>query len=245
MPQVDSPNEIDTERESLSSSEEQLLQVSLERGLEDIGAERSDAVLQKLREYDDEIMRAAEIARAQFDQKFGGLNPKQNRFSVSRIASGYFGYDSWENAPSLSGGSVNDWLDSDTPDNLSSGASGFSGPAKVGDEAVHVILGIGSYHPSPKVATVDMEVNESPRTSIQTKWELTRTDAQIKWLDRAIILPENSLFAARLYADTGGEDFPYLAGLTFTESRASQIADPENMTDDTSSTSDNIVAHGI
>lgn len=244
MGQIDSPDQIDTQRQELSEQEEMLLSLSLERGLEDTRDVDTETVREKVQEYQEEIVHAAEIARAQFGQKFGGLNPDSGRFAISRIHSGYFGYDSWENLGTLTGGTLNDWIDDDTPDNLSSGSSGLGNPLKVGSEAVHVILGVGTYHDSPKTSAVKMEVNESPRTAPKTKWELTRTDVQVKWLDRAIILPENALFAAQLYADSGGDDFPYLVGVSFTDNRASMVADPSNMTDDSQSTSDNIVAQG-
>lgn len=244
MPQVDTPNDIDTDRETLSGKEEKLLQQSLDRSLEDTWTYDTEVIVEKIQEYRGEINQAAQIARAQFDQPLGGSNPKPGRFAVDRIFSGYFGWDSWENLGSLTAGTTNDWLDDDTPDNLGSGSSGLANPLKVGEEAVHVILGFGTYSDSPKVSRIDYELNESPRSCISTKWEFTRTDIQIKWLDSAIILPENALFAAQVYADVAGNDYPYPVGLSFIESRASQEADPANMTDDTQNTSDNIVAQG-
>lgn len=244
MASVDTPNEIAPDREELDQNERDRLQLSFERGLEDTRALDTETVREKYEEYNAEIIQAAQIARAQFDQKFGGLNPAEGRFALSRITSGYFGYDSWENVGSLNSGELNDWIDDDTPDQLSSGNSGLAHPLKIGEEAVHVILGVGTYHDSPKTASIKYEINEGPRPALRTKYEWTETDIQVKWLDRAIILPENSLFAAQLYADNGGNDFPFLVGATFLEHRASQIADPADMTDDTQSTQDNIVAQG-
>lgn len=244
MPTTDTPEGVSTDRESLSEDEQKLLQASFERGLEDTRALDTEVVVQKLQEYSGEIETAAEIARSQFEQKFGGLNPESGKFAISRIHSGYFGYDSWENVGDLTAGELNDWIDDGTPDNLDSGDTGLQAPLKVGEDAVHVVLGFATYHDSPKTSRIKVEVNESPRTSVNTKFEFTRTDLQIKWLDRAIILPENALFAAQLYADQDGADFVYPVGVTFIDSRASQLADPAEMTDDTQSTSDNIVAQG-
>lgn len=244
MAQVDTPSDISTDRESLSESEEKLIDLTLERGMEDTYVEATEVVTEKIKEYRSEIVQAAEIARAQFDQPFGGMNPREGRFAIKRIRSGYFGYDSWENAPSLSAGENNDWIDDDTPDNLSSGDSGINNPLKIGSDAVHIILGFGTFHDSPKVESIKPRLNDSPRSAIQTKWEFTRTDTQIKWLDRPMILPENALLAMQLYADTGGDDFPYPVGFSFIRYRPSQYSDPEEMTDDTQDTSDNIVAQG-
>lgn len=244
MPTTDTPKGVSTEQQPLSEREEKLLQASFERGLEDTSTLDTDVVVEKLQEYQGEIQTAASIARSQFEQQFGGLNPESGKFAISRIRSGYFGYDSWEDLADLTGGETNAWIDDGTPANLTGGGSGLSGPLKVGEEAVHVILGFATYHDSPKVSAIDFEVNESPRTSVATKFEFTRTDLQIKWLDRAIILPENALFAAELYADTDGADAVYPVGVSFIESRASQTADPADMTDDSESTQDNIVAQG-
>lgn len=244
MANTDRPDDISVDSQPLSENEEKRLRLALRRGLEDSRSLDTKVIVEKLDEYRDEINSAAQIARAQFDQKFGGLNPESGRFAISRIHSGYFGYDSWENVPTMTGGALNAWIDDDTPDNLTSGSSGLQNPVKVGEQAVHVIMGVGTYHDSPKTTAVKMEINESPRASIKTKYEFTRTDVQVKWLDRAIILPENALFSAEVFADNDGEDFPFFVGVSFLQNRAAQVADPAEMTDDTQSTSDNIVAQG-
>lgn len=244
MASYDTPNDVSTDSQTLSKDESDALQLAFERGLEDTRTLDTEAVREKLEEYSEEIGVAASIARAQFNQQFGGLNPSEGKFAVSRIHSGYFGYDSWENLPTLASGQVNDWIDSDSTDNLSSGSTGFAGPVKVGEQAVHIIMGFSTYHDSPKTSAIEYEVNESPRPSLKTKYEFTQTDLQTKWLDRPVILPENSLFAARIYADVGGDDFVRLEGLTFLTYRASQVTLPSDMTDDTGSTDDNIVAQG-
>lgn len=244
MAQIDTPDGVSVDRQDLSENEQDRLENSFERGLEDTHTLDTEVVVEKMGEYMPEIEGAAQIARAQFDQKFGGLNPESGRFAISRIHSGYFGYDSWENVGELNEGELNDWIDDDTPDNLSSGDSGLQNPLKVGEDAVHVIMGVGTYHDSPKTTAIKMEVNESPRASVKTKYEFTRTDVQVKWFDRALILPENALFGAQLYADATGADFPFFVGVSFLESRAAQLADPSEMTDDSQSTQDNIVAQG-
>jgi hypothetical protein len=239
--EVDNPNEVSTEQESLGNREMELLDLAFERGLEDTRSLDTETVVDKLMEYRQEIEQGARIARAQFGQQFGGMNPESGKFAIARPRSGYFGWDSWEDLDSLTGDATNAWLDEGTPSNLD-GSSGITNPLKVGEEAVHVICGIGTYHDSPKVAALDYEVGEEPRATVGTKREFTKTDIQVKWFDRAVILPENALLGAQLYADQGGNDFPYLEGVSFIEYRASQTADPLNMTDDTSSTQDNIVA---
>lgn len=249
MVNVDIPDDVPTDREELSPEESGHLDTFFNRGLEDTRDEDTETVVEKLREYRGEIVTAAQIARAQFDQGFGGMNPDSGQFAIRRPQAGYFGFDSWEGLSHVTGltaGAVVDWIDDSNPANLSGTdpTDSFGSPIKVGDEAVHVITGIGTYAPSPKISSVEWEINEEPRSIIQTKWEWTKTDLAIKWLDRAVILPENALFEAKIYPDLAGDDAPYLVGVSFIEHRASQIQDPANMTDDSSSTSDNIVAQG-
>lgn len=243
MPQVDTPADVDTDQEQLGGKENSRFQTLMERGLEDTHTLDTEVVREKIQEYSDELRVAAQIARAQFDQPFGGLNPREGQFAASRIHSGYFGWDSWENLGALTAGTTTAWIDDGTPDNLG-GSTGINEPLKVGEEAVHAVLGFGSYHDSPKVSAIEYEVNRQPRSAVRVKYEWTKTDVQIKWLDRPLILPENALLAAQVYADTAGDDFPYLFGVSYIKSRASQEPDPANMTDDSQDTSDNIVAQG-
>jgi len=114
MAQVDTPNDIAPDRENLGGEEQRKLELAFERGLEDTRTLDTETVREKFQEYQEEIQQGAMIARAQFDQQFGGLNPSEGRFALSRISSGFFGYDSWENVGSLSGGGINDWIDDDT-----------------------------------------------------------------------------------------------------------------------------------
>lgn len=255
MPTVDIPDEVQTSRNPLSGAEVEPRDGTemrrfnrvFERGLEDTHTKDTEVIVEKLQEYRSELMVAAEIAKAQFEQPFGGLNPERGQFAVSRTRSGYFGYDSWEgNLTGMTAGSVVDWIDDFNPDNLSGSDPGdsFGSPLKVGENAVHAILGFGTYNGSPKISTVTDRVNEEPRTTVSTKWEWINTDLSIKWLDRVRILPEDSLYEAKVYPDVDGDDDPFIVGVSYVESRDSEIADPANMTDDSTATSDNIVAQG-
>lgn len=247
MPEADIPEEVQTSRSPLSDVEQERFDLLFDRSLEDVNTERRNVVLEKLREYRDELLVAAEIAKNQFSQPFGGANPERGNFAVSRIRSGYFGYDSWEgNLTGMTAGAVDDWIDDFNADNLGGSDPGdsFGSPLKIGENAVHAIVGFGTYHPSPKISTITDRINEEPRATVDVKWEWTMTDTAIKWLDRVRILPEDALYEAKVFPDQAGADSPYLVGLSYIESRDSEIADPASMTDDTSSTADNIVAQG-
>lgn len=245
MVEIDTPDEVAPDREPLAGREEDLLEAYFERGLEDTRDEDTETVVEKIREYMPEVKSAAEIARAQFDQRFGGMQAQSGRFAVSRVRSGYFGYDSWEgNIIGPTAGQLNTWINDGKPDQLGGTDTSFGNPLKVGENAVHVLLGLGELGSTVGYSSIKYELNEEPRSSIQVKWELTKTDIGIKWFDRPIVLPENALFEAQVYTDVSVDANPYFVGVSFIEDRASLDADPANMTDDSTSTSDNIVAQG-
>lgn len=247
MPEADIPEEVQTSRDPLSKAEQDRFDLIFDRALEDVNTERSNVVLQKLREYKQEFLVAAEIAKSQFEQPFGGANPERGNFAVSRIRAGYFGYDSWEGNANLTGmtaGALVNWINDGAPDNLTGTDTSFGNPLKIGENAVHAICGFGTYSPSPKISTITDRINEEPRSTVDVKWEWTNTDTAIKWLDRVRILPSDALYEARVFPDVGGDDAPYLVGVSYIESRDSELADPANMTDDSTSTADNIVAQG-
>lgn len=245
MAEVDTPGDAAPDQEQLTGPEQQALDTYFERGLEDTRDEATVTVLEKIREYQGEIETGARIARAQFDQRFGGMQAESGKFVISRIRSGYFGYDSWEgNLTAPTAGQLNTWINDGAPDNLGGTDTSFGNPLKVGERAVHVILGLGELGAEVGYSALKYELNEEPRSSIQVKWELTRTDLGIKWFDRALILPENSLFEAQVFTDLSVDANPYFVGVSFIEDRGSLDADPANMTDDSTSTSDNIVAQG-
>jgi len=245
MAKVANPADVTVDRQELSDSEMQKLRASFERSLEDVRALGTESVNQKIKEYFDEIVVAAEIARAQFDQPFGGANPDRGTFAITRIDSGYFGYNSWEgNLTGLSSGSVNTWINDGKPDNLGGTDTSFGNPLQIGEEAVHCITDFGTYNASPVVSRIGYRVNQEPRTTVPVKYEWTETDVAKKFLDSALILPEGSEYEAQVYSDVGGDAQPYFGGVSFIKSKPSELLSPSDFTDDTSDTDDNIVAKG-
>lgn len=246
MPRVSTPDQVSVSRQQLSQEEQGNLTAALEKGLEDTRTLATEVVRQKLQEYMDEIMVGAEIARAQFGEPFGGMNPNRSEFQLTRIQSGYFGYDSWEgNITGATAGATTTWLNDGGTDNVTGGTdSSFGNPLKIGDQAVHVVLGYGTYSPSPKCKNMAYRINNEPRAVVRTKYEWTQTDLGIKWLDTANVLPESAKYEAQPYIDVAGDAAPYLVGVSFIDSDGSEVQDPANMTDNTQDTSDNIIAQG-
>jgi len=228
MPKVDSPSRNGVERAELSEDEADKLNLALSRGFEDTRSLDTQVIVQKLLDYSAEIQEAAEIAKAQFDQTFDGQAPTSGNFGIDQIHAGYFGYDSWDNLPDVTAGAVQTWLDNSVPDNLG-GTGGIDGPLTVGDPAVHVICGIGTYAQSPKVSRVRWRLNDQPRPSISTEQNFRNTDLRIKWLDTAIVLKADDDVFAELLADQDGSEAPYLVGFSFVRSKDMRELDPAEM----------------
>lgn len=199
------------------------------RGLEDTRTEGSGELLDKIYEYRQEIMKAAQVAKSQFGKDFAGqTSDSDNNFVIDRIWSGYFGFDGWDDLTDYTQG-VNNWIDQSNPTNLS-GAGGTA--LTVGDAVVHLVLGIGTYHTSPVNTRVRFTLNDIPKTSISLEEEFRETDMQIKWLDAPILLQENDDVLAETWVPSSGSDELYLEGITFVENKFARELDPANVTND-------------
>lgn len=204
------------------------------RSLRDVRSDGTTPLVDQVMEYEDEIMAAAEVANYHLNGSFDGQSPNSNNFGIDAIHPGYFGYDDWDDMPSLTGGTVADWIDSATPTNLGgAGGGGFADPMGVGDPAVHVILGFGSYAPDPVVNRIKWEKNNEPEAAVNTEDVFRNSDTRIKFLDTPVVLSPQDDFAARVFP--GGEvgttysDAVYPFGLTFLEAREFRLLDPASM----------------
>lgn len=228
MAKVDNPSDTSSERAQLSTDEESKLDLALKRGFEDTRALDTQTVLQKMLDYRDEIVHAAEVAKAEFDRRFDGSTPQSGNFGIDIINHGYFGYDAWDNIPELTAGETAEWLDNATPDNLD-GDGGRDHPLTIGDPAVHLILGVGSYAESPKVSRLRMRLNDQPRPAMSTAQAFRNTDLRVAWFDTPILLqPDDDVFA-EVYADADGNDALYPVGVSYLKSKEYRILDPEDM----------------
>lgn len=235
MPQVDSPAQNGVERATLSDSEEDILELSVQRGFEDTRELDTQVKVQKLLDYSEELLESAEIAKAQLDRTFDGMSPSSGNFGVDEIHSGYFGWNSWHNLPEFEEDDddgieepVQDWIDNSAPDNLD-GSGGVDGPATIGDNAVHLICGVGSFSDDPVISRINWRLNDQPRPAINTEYAFKETDLQIKWLDTPVVLKDSDDIYAQVYADEPGKDAPYLVGFSFLEHKDMRYLEPEQM----------------
>ena len=228
MTKVDSPGRSGVEQATLSEEETDKLDLAVRRGLEDTRELDTQVVVQKLLDYRAEIAQAAEIAKAEFDSTFDGMAPQSGSFGLDTIHQGYFGWNSWDNLPTLSAGSTQTWLDNSVPDNLS-GSGGVNNPLTVGEPAVHVIMAVGSYAQSPKISRLSWRLNDQPRPAISTDFAFQNTDLRMKWLDTPVVLKEDDDLFAQVYADEDGQDAPYLFGLSFVQAKDMRELQPSEM----------------
>lgn len=237
MPKVDTPAKTGLKEADLSSDEMTALDRAFDRSLEDVRALGTQVLLTKIQEYQAEIQQTARVAKATFNKQFDGANPQSGAFGLDRIFSGYFGYDSWDNCPDAVAGSTQTWLDNATPDNLS-GSGGVNNPLTVGEPAVHLVLGVGSYAQSPKATRVKFRLNDQPRTAVSTEAEFRNTDLRAKFFDTPILLKDDDDVFAEFYSDQDGNEALYPIGVSFVEAKDFRELDPANMA---GTSTDNIV----
>lgn len=233
MPKVTAAGDSGAERNQLTSGEEDALQTTFERSFEDTRADGSTPLVDKLMEYYEEVKFAAEVAKHELSGQYDGQRPESGNFGASLAHPGYFGYDDWDAIPDVTGGQANNWLDSDTPSNLSSGNGGISDPLGVGEAATHLIMGVGSYADDPVITRVKFELNDQPEPAIVTEQEFRNTDMRIKWLDSPIVLRPDDNIGAEVFAGgsagTTYSEAPHLVTVSFLEARYARETDPANM----------------
>jgi len=228
MPKVDAPGKTGLSQSPLSEDEMKSLDLYYSRGLQDLRTLDTRVTLNAIRKYRDEVKTAAQVAKANFEQEFDGQQPKSGSFGVSRIRSGYFGYDSWDDCPDATAGETTTWLDNATPTNLN-GAGGVANPLTVGEPAVHIIVGFGSYEQSPKAEAIKLRLNDQPRTATPVGYEFRNTDVRAKLLQTPVLVREDDDIFAEYYADADGSESLYPIGLTFIQAKDQREADPEQM----------------
>lgn len=249
MTVVSGANQGGLERQELSGQERQALKRAYERSLEDTRSEDTETLLEKIREYSSEIEVAAEVAKAQTSKGFGGTMPQSdNEFALTRIDSAYFAMDDWDvqfaAGNSLTAGATANWIHEDMDvDTAATTLGGVAGNGvTIGQDVVHLILGVGSYHPSPKITRVKFTLNDVPRTVLPVSEEFRSMDMQIKWLDAPVLLSGEDDFLAEVYAGIGGEDVPYLEGVSFIANQEARQLDPANLRDTSGTNTEEVVS---
>lgn len=107
-------------------------------------------------------------------------------------------------------------------------------PVRIGENAVHVVVGLASYHPSPKIESIKFEIDGKEKPVLITKWaQLSPFALRIKELDRGFIWEEDTTVLAKVFVSeatpaviTEAVDFPYLFGASFILEHELRVHDP-------------------
>lgn len=214
------------EADPLEPSEEGLLLRSIKRQFTSLSRFRviRDIYIGRL----PEIAYFVGVMKKQFNAKFMGEFAVSGGFCIKKPHAGYFGYDTWFDK-SLTGGTLNNWIDNDTPDHLSSGSAA---EMTIGDPAGHLILYIGTYAQSPVSEIFKFTKNGKALSAVNVQDEFAGSEMKIHILDTPIALVGGDVhdtFRAQIYAGKDGVDSPYLGGITCLKAEASRIYDPADM----------------
>lgn len=189
-----------------------------------------------------ELLAGAMIAAQQMSAEIDGEVPASGKIAGPiPIRASYLGIGKdWEDTSPYTTGSAQNWIHSGT-----TFLGGTAGNAiRIGTNAVHVIIAIASYHPSPKIETFQNTLDGKLKGTIYTKWAqqiLNQTEStRIKELDSAIILKKNSTLKSQLFisAAMGASvaDTPYLLGVSYLAEAQARILDPATLAGTTNDT---------
>ena len=110
---------------------------------------------------------------------------------------------------------------------------------RIGENAVHVVFGLGSLHPSPKIQSVQFTIDGKTKpklsTFFQTKY-MPGAARAVKELDNCYILCKDKTVLAKVFisgafgaATSYVLDYPYPIGVSFVKEPALRLADPATL----------------
>ncbi len=193
-----------------------------------------------------EILLGAMAAKEQMNANIDGELPDAGKIGgplAIRACWLGVGHD-WEDINSITNG-TDYFTPGHTPQNwIHSGTRQLDGDAgsavRIGENIVHVVVGIASYHPSPKIESVKFEIDGKEKPVLITKWgQLSPFGMRIKELDRGFIWEEDTTVLAKIIisgympaAITQAVDIPYLFGASFIIEHELRVHDPESISTD-------------
>lgn len=191
-----------------------------------------------------EIVLGAMIAKEQMDAEIDGETPQPGKIGGPvPIRAAFLGIgDGWEDIDGIYSGAQSTWSTGSAQDWIHSGTTllaGTDGNAiKVLENAVHVIIGMGSYNISPKIEALKFTIDGKERPIYQfPNMKLNQNhNLRLKEFDTAVILKKNTTFKAELFIPRGfgspsafQQDFPYLLGASFIREENLREMDPANI----------------
>ena len=191
-----------------------------------------------------EALLGAMVAKEQMDAVIDGEQPGSGKVGGPLpIRACWLGIgDDWEDIASIYGSAVargqgywtpgapQDWIHSGTL--LMGGAD--SHPVKIAENALHVVFGVGSLHASPKIESVQFEINEKTKPIFLTFFAQKQAFGR-RWkeFDNAYVWKkDDTILADVLISEAFGEtisratDYPYLIGVSYIKEPQLRIFDP-------------------
>lgn len=176
-----------------------------------------------------EALIGAMLAKEQMKAEVDSEQPSSNKIGGPiPIRAAWLGIgEDWEDILGIYAGAQGTWTTGAVQSWIHSGSTLMAGTAgnaiRIGENALHVIYGIGNLHASPKAETVRFTVDGKAKPILQLHWAQKQPDAlRIKELDNAIILKKDTTFLAQIfYSRAFGEavgnvlDYPYLFGVSY------------------------------
>lgn len=164
-----------------------------------------------------EILLGAMVAKQQMNSEIDGENPSSGKIGGPLVTrAGWLGIgDDWEDAGTWTTGSPQNWIHSGTT--LMGGTAG--NPVRIGENAVHVVVGVGSLHPSPKIESVQFTIDGKTKPAIITGFATKVSDLKVKELDVSQIWKKGTTVLGKVFISaaygSSVTDYPYLLSVSF------------------------------
>jgi hypothetical protein len=179
-----------------------------------------------------EIILGAMIAKQQMDAEIDGEQPASGKVGGPLITrAGWLGIgDDWDDGGvSITTGSPQNWIHSGTT--LLGGTAGNA--IRIGENAVHVVLGFGSLHPSPKIESVRFEIDGKEKPIILTGFAQRRSGLAIKELNEAMIWKKGTTVLGKVFVSSAFgatvTDIPYLLSVSYIKEPQLRVQDPADL----------------
>lgn len=178
-----------------------------------------------------EILLGAMKSKEQFAQELGGERPPAGKFGMVPIRPAFFGYRDWDEIGTITGGSPQNWIHAASTLLTAAGLGGTAGNAiSIEENAAHVLVGVGSLHPSPKIESIQLTIDGKTKPVAVSWYNFglgTRQSAlKIKEFDTAFILKEDTTILTKVYQRPTGDDIPYLLGVSYIKEPQLRVHDP-------------------
>ena len=176
-----------------------------------------------------EILLGCMVAKNQFEKEFDGEMPSSGKFGMIISRASFYGIgDDWEDAGPFTTGSPQNWIHSGTT--LMGGTAGNA--VKIGKNAVHVVIGVGSLHPSPKIESMFFEIDGKDKPILVTM-PMKRSGLRVKEFDTAFILKQGTTILGKVFISaafgSSVDDYPYLIAASFINAAQLRVHDPANV----------------